>query len=224
MSAFREESISPEQVAQEREVAGPLASAIRELVDAGIRSTVGHDEMRAVTTEIEQLTARLRASQLPGAYGTHFDPETGQIRNHGNAVVGLRNAVAPPVTVVRDFEQQQASADFHLGAAYEGPPGLVHGGVTALILDQVFGEAASTGGAPGMTGTLTIRYQRGTPLGDLHCEARIDGTEGWKTFVTGSLADADGDTVTAQGIFVTPKWAREHIQLDREQGRDIRFE
>ena len=56
-------------------------------------------------------------------------------------------------------------SDFHLGAAYEGPPGLVHGGVSAMILDQILGEAAGAGGKPGMTGTLTLTYRQGTPLG-----------------------------------------------------------
>ena len=73
-------------------------------------------------------------------------------------------------------------ADFHLGAAYEGPPGLVHGGVSALVLDQVLGEAAGAGGKPGMTGTLTLRYRQGTPLGDLRAEGWIDRVDGIKTY------------------------------------------
>ena len=58
----------------------------------------------------------------------------------------------------------------------------MHGGVAALILDQVLGEAAGAGGKPGMTGTLTLRYRQGTPLGDLRGEAWIDRVEGIKTF------------------------------------------
>jgi hypothetical protein len=41
----------------------------------------------------------------------------------------------------------------------------VHGGVSAMILDQMLGEAAGAGGKPGMTGTLTLRYRQATPLG-----------------------------------------------------------
>jgi acyl-coenzyme A thioesterase PaaI-like protein len=51
-----------------------------------------------------------------------------------------------------------------LQALYE--PGLVHGGMCALVLDQLLGEAASDGlTKPLFTGTITLKYLRGTPLG-----------------------------------------------------------
>ena len=70
-------------------------------------------------------------------------------------------------------------SEFSLGAAYEGPPGLVHGGVCALVLDHILGEAF------------------------------VERTEGIKTFVRGALCDADGVTVEAEGVFITPAWARD---------------
>lgn len=90
------------------------------------------------------------------------------------------------------------------------PPGLVHGGVCALVLDHVLGEAASEGMTkPLFTGTITVRYLRGTSLGRLRAEANIERTEGVKTFVSGHLSDSEGVTVEAEGIFVQPVWARE---------------
>jgi acyl-coenzyme A thioesterase PaaI-like protein len=150
-----------------------------------------------------------------------FGP-TGKLRPHGNAVVGLRNPVAPPLQVQRSKEGR-AWASFHLGALYEGPPGLVHGGVCALILDQMLGEAAAAGKAPGMTGSLRLRYRRPTPLGDLSAEATIDRVEEIKTTVTGRILDADGEpTVEAEGLFILPRWARE--AMARNQDRPPRFE
>ena len=73
----------------------------------------------------------------------------------------------------------------------------------------MLGEAAGAGGKPGMTGTLTLRYRRGTPLGDLRAEAHIDRVEGIKTYAVGHLADAEGVTVEAEGVFILPRWARE---------------
>ena len=70
----------------------------------------------------------------------------------------------------------------------------MHGGVVALVLDQVLGEAAAAGGSPGMTGTLTLRYEQNTPLGDASAEAWIDRVEGVKTIVKGEMRDADGET------------------------------
>ena len=68
-------------------------------------------------------------------------------------------------------------SEFTLGAAYEGPPGLVHGGICALVLDHLLGEAASEGlTKPRFTGTITLKYLRGTPLGPLRCRG-VDRTQ-----------------------------------------------
>lgn len=207
MLNYRTEDLTDADLAREREVQGGLAQSTRELVDAVIRSTVPDDELLEVQAQIDELTARLRKQQLPGPYGVALTPG-GTVRGHGNAVVGLRNAVAPPLRIRRD-PSGRAEADFTLGAAYEGPPGMVHGGVTALLLDQLCGEAAGAGGKPGMTATLTMTYHRPTPLGPLHGQANVARTEGIKTWVEGSLGDADGVTVTCQGLFILPRWARE---------------
>ncbi|MDP9820742.1 PaaI family thioesterase [Nocardioides massiliensis] len=187
-----------------------LTDAARQLVDATIRTQVGAEELDAVRGELDALVARLRTSQLPGSYGVSLT-SGGTFRNYGNAVVGKRNAVAPPLEVERD-PAGRAWSHFALGAAYEGPPGLVHGGVTALILDQIAGEAAAAGGTPGMTGQLNLRYERPTPLGPLSVEAWVDRREGYKTWVKGEMRDAEGQaTVTCEGLFILPRWARELV-------------
>ena len=84
----------------------------------------------------------------------------------------------------------------------------MHGGICALVLDHILGEAASDGlTQPKFTGTITLRYLRGTPLGPLRAEAFIDRIEGVKTFARGYLSDADGATVEAEGVFIQPAWA-----------------
>ena len=61
-----------------------------------------------------------------------------------------------------------------------------------------------------MTGTLTLVYKRATRLGvPLRAEAWVDRTEGRKSFVVGFVADEQGRTVEAEGIFVQPReWGR----------------
>ena len=86
----------------------------------------------------------------------------------------------------------------------------MHGGVCALVLDHILGEAASAGlTKPKFTGTITLRYLRGTPLGPLRAEASIERIEGVKTFARGYLTDAEGITVEAEGVFIRPAWARD---------------
>ncbi len=210
MAGYVQDELSPEEVERQRALYVPLTDAVRDLVDATIRTTVDDDEVRAVQAEVEELVARLRKSQLDGPYGVRFS--RGRGRPWGNPVVGLRNAVSPPVIIEHHPDANgEVWADFHLGAAYEGPPGLVHGGVSALILDQVLGEAAGAGGKPGMTGTLTLRYRQGTPLGDLRVGGWIDRVEGIKTFAKAHIIGPDGVTVEAEGIMILPRWAREAI-------------
>ncbi|MCW2820342.1 MAG: thioesterase superfamily protein [Marmoricola sp.] len=214
-------NMTPEELEEERVVLGGLAATVRDLADASLRTTVSTDVVSEVRAEIERLTARLRAEQVPGASGVSLSTG-GTVRSHGNAVVGLRNPIAPPL-VIEKSEEGRAWASFHLGAVYEGPPGLVHGGVAALVLDQMLGEAAAAGGSPGMTGTLSLRYVQGTPLGDCSAEAWIDRVDGIKTTVKGRLRRADGETtVQAEGIFILPRWARD--ALAESGGRPPRFE
>jgi acyl-coenzyme A thioesterase PaaI-like protein len=209
MLDYRVEALTDAEMAREREVHGTLTQSTRELIDAVLRSNLADHELEEIGDEIDKLTARLRSNQLPGPFGISVTPE-GSVRAHGNAVVGLRNAIAPPVHVDKD-STGRAWADVTLGAAYEGPPGMVHGGVSALLLDQVCGEAASAGGSPGMTGRLTLHYRRPTPLGPIHLEAHIARVEGIKTWVEGHIADADGVTIECEGLFILPRWAREKL-------------
>jgi hypothetical protein len=222
VAGYVQDDLPPEEVERQRALYVPLTQAVRELVDATIRTTVDDDEIRAVQAEVEDLVARLRKSQLDGPYGVRFS--RGRGRPWGNPVVGLRNAVSPPVVIEHDPSANgDVWADFHLGAAYEGPPGLVHGGVSALILDQVLGEAAGAGGKPGMTGTLTLTYRKGTPLGDLRAEGWIDRVEGVKTYAKAHIIGPDGVTVEAEGIMILPRWAREAI-AKQEGGTPSYFE
>ena len=188
---------------------GPLTDAVRELMDATIRTEADQDAITAARAAIQAATDALRSRQRD---------ETQVVRHAvggrpvvwSNAVIGLRNPIAPPLTIHHGEDGTQCWSDFTLSGAYEGPPGLVHGGVCALVLDHVLGEAASEGlTKPLFTGTLTVRFVRGTPLGRLRAEAAVERTEGVKSFVSGHLSDAEGITVEAEGIFIKPAWARD---------------
>lgn len=194
------------EVDRREKVVAELAESVRDLIDATIRSTVDDGEIRAVREQVDALVTRLRASQLDGPAGVRYNAE-GRSWNWGNAVVGQRNPIAPPLEIVHDGAGS-AHADVVLGAAYEGPPGMVHGGVAALLLDQVMGETASGFKRLTMTGTLTLRYRRGTPLGPVRIESRIASESGRKITVQAHLAGPDGQpTVEATGLFIIPSWA-----------------
>ena len=206
MLEFIPEQIGAADAERLRRIYEPLTQSVRQLIDATIRTEVDAATVGEVTAQIDAATARLRATQLPGPYGVRYTTG-GDGMAWGNPVIGLRNPTAPPLQLHDD--KGVVWADFHLGAAYEGPPGHVHGGVCALVLDHVLGEAASGGMTrPVFTGTISCRYLRATRLGALHVEATIERIDGVKTFAVGHLADDEGVTVEAEGVFVVPKWAR----------------
>lgn len=217
-NSYQRISMSLKEMHEHDRVLGALAQRTRELIDASLHTTVDHETVEEVTAALEVLTEKLRKESDPGFLGVKIGPD-GSGRNHGNAVVGLRNPFAPPLKVEKTKEGT-AFAAFHLGAAYEGPPSLVHGGVSALILDQMLGEAAAAGGAPGMTGRLDLTYRRPTPLGDLTAKAWIHEVNGHKTTVRGHIIGPDGEpTVEAEGLFILPRWAREAMAKAKDAGK-----
>jgi acyl-coenzyme A thioesterase PaaI-like protein len=183
-----------------------LTASVRRLIDATIRTEVDAETITAAKDDIDSATAQLSDALMPGSFGVQSTPD-GRSIALGNVVIGVRNPVAPPL-VIHDDADGVVHTDFLLGAAYEGPPGMVHGGVCALILDHVLGATAHLPGKPAYTGTLTLRYVRGTPLGrPLHARAHVERIDGTKTFAVGHIADADGVTVQAEGVFIHPKRA-----------------
>ena len=198
--------VSAAEIDRMRTVYGTLAESVRELIDATIRTEVDADEVAVAKAAIDAATARLRANQCDGPFGVRFTTGGDRLA-WGNPVIGIRNPIAPPLKIERDADGG-VFTNFHLGAAYEGPPGHVHGGISALVLDHVLGEVAANEETPRFTGTITLRYLRPTRLGELHAEARITRTDGFKAYAAGHLADDEGITVEAEGIFIQPKWAR----------------
>jgi acyl-coenzyme A thioesterase PaaI-like protein len=195
--------ISERELAKLDSAYRPLADSVRRLIDATIRTQVDTATLAAAKEKIDHATEELTAALIPGSFGVRQAGD-GQTMAWGNVVIGLRNPVAPPLTINHGADGLVWS-DFALGAAYEGPPGHVHGGVCAMVLDHVLGATAHKPGRPAYTGTLRICFLRGTPLGPLRAQARVDRVEGVKTFAIGHLADAQGITVQAEGVFVHPR-------------------
>lgn len=181
---------------------GPLTESVRRLIDVTIRSEADEETVHATRALIDEAADLLAARLMPGSFGVQPTLDGGTVV-WGNVAIGLRNAIAPPLVIVRGTDSVHADVD--LGAAYEGPPGHVHGGVCALILDHVLGATAHQPGLPAFTGTITVRYLRPTRLGRLRAEAHVDREEGAKTFAVGHISDGDGVTVEAEGVFIRPQ-------------------
>jgi hypothetical protein len=68
---------------------------VRELIDATVRTQANAAVVAAAKSEIDSATARLRQKQLDGTFGVR-DLASGERMAWGNAVIGIRNPIAPP--------------------------------------------------------------------------------------------------------------------------------
>jgi len=117
--------------------------------------------------------------------------------------VGVRNPIAPPVVLHVEDGVVHGRACF--GPLYAGPPGSVHGGVIAAVLDEVLGSVNMVHGVGAFTGTLTVRYRAPTPLLEpVRLEGHQAGTDGRKSFAHGSIWCGDTLTAEAEGVFIRP--------------------
>lgn len=206
MFTFSTADLSPEDMADSDRVRGALTTAVRELAEAQLRTNVVLPEIEQITKEVEELTGRLLEDARDGWFGIELDHDGGA-REHGNAVLGLRNPFASAIGEHAMFwGENGASATLELGPLYEGPPSCVHGGVIALVLDQLFTEAAAAVGEIGMTAAMTVSYRRPTPLGTVFVEAWLEQVDGLKRTLEGTCKDADGRvTAEAEALLILPK-------------------
>ena len=198
-----------------------LADAVRDLIDLTVRTSITPAEAARATEAVTAVATTLATAAHPGPLGL-VTCSDGRLRDPGNPAVGTRNPIAPPLVIEKDRDAGRAWTTFTLGAAYEGPPGHVHGGVIAMVLDQMLGTIPAVIGKPGFTAYLTTRYRRPTPLGRLHAEAWVESVDGRKVTARGHLLDSGGTmTAEAEGLFVMPEWVARTLNLPMGDAGDF---
>lgn len=117
---------------------------------------------------------------------------------------GKASPMSPPLELWLDGDTVRGRAQF--GAAFQGPPGRVHGGVLSLALDMVLAKTQDFVKQIGMTGTLNIRYMAPTPLNaPVEFEARLVGLERRKLLCEGSVWVKGQQTVAVQGVWISAR-------------------
>lgn len=186
--------------------ASDLGTALRELIEVSVTTTVAAAEVRAAAELVRQATERLAVARRTATQLPELDDRATGLRVF-NPVTGIGSALAPPLAVHRD--EDGVSAEVTLGVAYEGPPSFVHGGMSALFMDQMLGSAAAAAGVWGMTAHLELDYRGPLPLETpLALRAWVVESEGRKSLITGTIApaeDPDRVLVEARGVFVLPR-------------------
>jgi acyl-coenzyme A thioesterase PaaI-like protein len=181
-----------------------LAQQTRDLMDAVMITGVDEDELVSVTAELAALTERLEATVRMSSQPFDISPD-GTVRHLGNAAIGAANPFAVPLVVER-VASGGVRAEVSFRPLHEGPPGSVHGGIIAMALDHLLGQAVAVAGLAGMTGTLTLRYRAPVPYGrPVVVTAEHTRTEGRKAWAEGRVSLPDGTVLAeATGLFITP--------------------
>lgn len=192
-----------------------LADAIRKLIEHAVVSDVPDEDVADIADQLESIDERLQAyprSRFRPRELPDFNDLQATFR--GDPILGEHNPLAPPVWVTRD--DQTIHGRVTLGPAYEGPPGYVHGAIIAGIFDMLLGMANIASGSPGMTGTLTVKYRKPTPLHtELAFEAKTDRVDGRKTHTRGTLRIGDDVYAEAEAVFVQIRMERAMEYLEK---------
>ena len=189
----------------DRETIGRFAQGVRQVIEGLVAHRAPLAEMEEAAGLIEQVADLLGRQPGQRAYESFAEAanaDTPYTFFDNSPIIGMANPLAPPAELRIEGDQVIGSVVF--GSAYEGPPGHVHGGYLAATFDELLGLAQTLSGQSGMTGTLTIRYRRPTPLHRvISLEAELIKVDGRKVTVVGR-SFVDGQlTAESEGIFIS---------------------
>lgn len=205
-AGWLDDGTTPEEVAEEKRLADELRRIIHRLVlvrpsAEDLRRAA--DGARAFADELDRLRPRSGAGEISEAGLRPNDP----IRH--SPLSGTSNPLAPPM-VSRQISEgpdgpggRRTEGTVRFGAAYEGPPRHVHGGLLAAMFDELLGRSQLV---PGFTGSLTIHYRRPAPLDrDLDLCAWVDRVDGRKRWLRGTCHLDGALLCEAEGLFIAPR-------------------
>jgi acyl-coenzyme A thioesterase PaaI-like protein len=191
----------PDQIVAGRRV----AAAARRVIASTTGPTMDAATLGEVADDLEALAARLvpfeHESRWPGGTASAVEAMDDPLSFEWHPLIGPSNALAVPLRIVRDADRAVGTITFN--QAYEGPRGFAHGGFIAAMFDVMLLSAATLSQVAGLTGTLSVRYRRPTPLHrPIRYEAWIDEVLERKAIVKGA-SFIDGEVLAeAEGIFI----------------------
>ncbi|MBW2713569.1 MAG: PaaI family thioesterase [Deltaproteobacteria bacterium] len=183
-----------------------LSQAIKRLTENFVTSAPDAELLSGLADKVEDAADQLENTKRYFGRVAFSDTEEhgsyGFISHEINPLIGLANPIAPPINMWIDGETVRGTVT--LGWAYEGPPSCVHGGFVVAVFDQFLGFTQVLTKQPGVTGTLTTRFEKPTPLNtQLRLEARVQKVEGRKIFIEGEMYAGETRTASCKGLFLS---------------------
>jgi hypothetical protein len=141
-----------------------LAAAVRDLTGKALALEHANDDIRRLTAELLAVNERLDAlvpADLRPRIGDTTQTDQRIYLDHSRDI-GEYNPFFPCYELRCADDRAEGHVEFPL--AYEGPPGIAHGGFLALLFDCVLQHLSCDMGVAGKTARLAVRYRRPTPL------------------------------------------------------------
>jgi acyl-coenzyme A thioesterase PaaI-like protein len=174
-----------------------LGQALRRLLDVVVQTGADPHVLAAAASAVDRLTESLAGSVIQADDSV----SEGSYRAHMSLVGGLSHPAAPQLVMTVDGDQ--ATGEVVVGPLFQGGPGLVHGGIIALLIDHAMGCVAAQPHRPAMTVKLALRYRRPTPLDvPLTVMAGLRRVEGRRLHLSASIMAEGEVTVEADGTFL----------------------
>lgn len=145
----------------ETEELAPLLRRVAELAIAQESSSAAVGKLIADLRSAEAMLAESGPADPTPRLGPAMTDNQRIYLDHGRHV-GSYNPCFPEYTILVDGPRASGEVSFPL--AFEGPPGLVHGGVLAGFFDSVIQHHNCDVGVAGKTASLLTEYRRPTPL------------------------------------------------------------
>jgi len=105
---------------------------------------------------------------------------------------------------VYDEEAKRMVARFRMARRFTGPPGHLHGGIIATILDEAMGKVNKLHKVTAMTREMTIEYLKPVPLNQpLRAEGWEQVVRGRVHFNVGEIRNEQGEVLArSRGTFI----------------------
>ena len=206
---FKGFHIRTEERSPTDEIRLKIAEELRVVFDELLATSAPVEELeqtRAIVNQaVSLLKSRPHSHDYEGPAEGSFAPMNSFLDR--SPIIGAINPLSVPMRM--DIEGDGGINSTVVGyalfpAAYEGPPGCVHGGFIAAYFDEVLGMTQSLSGNPGMTVNLTVDYRAPTPLKQpVIFRGRVVSIDGRKISVAGTLHHGETLCAEAKGLFVS---------------------
>jgi len=191
-----------------------LVRQLRRLADAVVGTELSPIDARRTARAVSALVDELPVTREERPWYWYLPLE----ERDGSAGWKLHNPVAPPLELVAHEDHMTGRIRF--GRAFTGPPGRVHGGYLAAVLDHALGIHLSAIGRPSLTLSLTVTYPAPTPLGEeLEVAVWCTDIDGRRTTACAEVRHQGVATARAEGHFLTPRPVQPHLTISHTEDR-----